>query len=492
MEKVLSIIVDGLIFIAQVLLLIGFHELGHLLAGKLVKVPIDKFSIGFGPAIVKWKWGPTVYQISILPLGGYVKFKGEDFDDPDGFYAFPYWRKTVATLGGVVFNFILATVAYLAIGLGFGVAVPSPTLDIIEGSALAESGFTTGDSVVAVNGQEVTTYGELLAYASTADTLEMKVARPGMRLIVELPPLGEDESMNLPSSLELSEILDTTLISYGLEPGDKIKAVNDVKVSSAEELSDFFPAKDTLKVLVHRPENTLTLRSTGEELGLAQPLSGPIVGRVAARAPAEEAGLEPGDKLIEADGFPINHWMDLKEVEAHADTGKMMNITWIRGQDTMSAAIKPVIMRFLGESYVGIGLIPYTPYRPVTFGEALWLPLKRTGQVTGAIVVALGKLVRRPKELKGIISVARYTSQLRRWGFDFILGMFASLSITLAIINLLPIPALDGGRILMFSIEAIRRKRFGKKAWTIAVNIGFIVVLALIAWTLVSDIFFPS
>jgi regulator of sigma E protease len=143
----------------------------------------------------------------------------------------------------------------------------------------------------------------------------------------------------------------------------------------------------------------------------------------------------------------------------------------------------------------GLGLLAYTPSRNLTFFEALWLPVRRTGEVSAQIVVALTRIIigkEKFTQLGGVISVARISSQIRQWGFDFILGLFASLSITLAIINLLPIPALDGGRILMFTIEKIRRKRFGKRAWTIAVNIGFIIVIALVALTLLNDIFFRS
>lgn len=492
MEKILSVIVDGLIFIVMLLLLIGFHELGHLLAGKLARVPIEKFSIGFGPAIVKWKAGSTTYQLSVLPLGGYVKFKGEDFDDPEGFYAYPYWRKSVATVGGVIFNLFLAVIAYLLMGLIFGVATPTATLDFPADSPLAEAGFVVGDSVVSVNNEEVTSFAEFFAYSSAKDSLDIEVARPEKRLVIAVPPSDPAASLVVPRSLKLDETLDTQLTRAGLQAGDSIVTIEGVEVTSVYELSALFPNTDTLRLRVVRPAELISLRTSGEAISSGEPLYGPVVGRVIKRTPAENAGIEKGDRILEADGKPINFWNDFAEVITTVDTATSVEIVWLHLEDTVRASIKPVEIRFFADRYTGIGVISYSPYRPVTFGEALWLPVKRTGQVTALIVLALGKLIRRPKEIKGLISIARYTSQLRRWGFDFLLGMFASLSVTLAIINLLPIPALDGGRILMFTIEKIRRRRFGKKAWTIALNIGFILVIALIVWTLVSDIFFPS
>ncbi|MBN2380847.1 site-2 protease family protein [candidate division WOR-3 bacterium] len=491
MEKVLSIVVDGLIFLAQILLLIGFHELGHLLAGKLAKVPIDKFSIGFGPAIVKWKGGSTTYQLSIIPLGGYVKFKGEDFDDPEGFYAYSYWRKSVATIGGVVFNFLLAMVAYLVMGLAFGVATPSARLVFPQDSGLSESGFEVGDSVVSVEGKEIATFFDLSAYSSE-DSLDVQVIRPVKQLLIDVPPSGLKRPAALPSGLKLVEPLDSSLLEAGLRMEDSILAINGVSVSSVGEIAEYFTDSETLRVRVLRPGKRIKLVTSGQAIADAEPLSGPVVGRVVKRTPAEDAGLKKGDRVIEVDGVPINFWNDFSEIVSNADTSRPIELVWLHQGDTVKALTKAVEMRFLTDKYVGIGVTAYIPNRPVTFLEALWLPVKRTGQVTANICIALVEIVRKPTQLKGVISVARYTSQFRRWGFDFILGMFASLSVTLAIINLLPIPALDGGRILMFTIEKIRRKQFGKKAWTIAVNIGFIVVIALIAWTLVSDIFFSA
>ncbi len=411
----MQIVFDILIFVAVLLLLIGFHEFGHLITGKLAKIPVEKFSIGFGPAIVKWKKKDTTYQLSVVPLGGYVKFKGEDFDDPEGFFAFPFGRKAITTAAGIIANFLLAVIIYFVIGLGWGVESPPAVLEFDESSPFAQTGFQPGDSVIAVNGKKITAISQFASMLSDKDTIDVTVIRSGERLALKLPPA---DSFNLNMRL---------------------------------------PA---------------------------------VIGRIIVRGPADRAGIKTGDRIIAVDEEPINTWNELLMAVKSADSTQALGFKWLHKGDTLSAAITPEKIKLTGD--YGIGVIVYVPTRPLTFAEVIWLPIRRTGEVTFQIFTLLGKLItgkESVRNLGGVILIANLSAQSRRWGLDHLLGLLAYLSISLAIINLLPIPALDGGRILMFAIEKISGKRFGKKTWTIAINIGFVLIIALLVLTVFNDVF---
>lgn len=411
----MQIVLDILIFVAVLLLLIGFHEFGHLITGKLAKIPVEKFSIGFGPAIVKWKIGETVYQLSVIPLGGFVKYRGDDFDDPEGFFAFPFGRKTLTTAGGIIANLILAVIIYFVIGLGWGVQVPPAVLEFDDDSKLAQAGFVPGDSVIAVNGEWVATISQFAVMLSDENTLDVTVIRGGKKLTLELPPA---DSFNFQMRLP------------------------------------------------------------------------PVIGRTETRGPADRAGISKGDRIIAVDERPINTWNELLAAVRSADSTQALDFAWIHRGDTVRASITPEKMKLTGD--YGIGVLVHVPTRPLTFLEAAWLPVRRTADVTVQIFTLLGRLItgkESARNLGGVILIANLSAQSRRWGLDHLLGLLAYLSISLAIINLFPIPALDGGRILMFAIEKISRRKLGKKAWTIAINIGFVMIIALLLLTVFNDIF---
>jgi len=411
MEKLLDILTIIVVF----LILVGFHEFGHLIAAKLARIPVERFSIGFGPAIVKWRMGETVYQLSVVPLGGYVKFKGEDFDDPEGFFAFPFGRKTAASAAGIVANFLLAVIIYFIIGAAYGVDAPPPVLEFDDNSVFAQAGFQPGDSVVAVNGRSVETFSQFSRYLSTHDTINVTVVRGSERVSLALPP---QDSFNVRMRLA------------------------------------------------------------------------PVVGRTVASGPADRAGLKRGDRILSVDGEPMESWSDVVAAVSRADSAQTLRFSWLHKGDTMTASLTPERIKLTGSR--GIGVLVEIPSRPLSAGEMLWLPLRRTGEVTAQIFVLLGRLItgkESARNLGGVILIANLSAQSRKWGLDHLLGLLAYLSISLGIINLFPIPALDGGRILMFGIEKIRRRRFGKKTWTIAINAGFLAIILLVGLTLFNDIF---
>lgn len=411
MQLSLDILVVVLVFVV----LIGFHEFGHLIAAKLAKIPVEKFSIGFGPAIIKWKKGETQYQLSVVPLGGYVKLKGEDFDDPEGFFSFPFGRKAITMGAGILANFALSIILYFIIGLGWGIESPKPVIDFPENSPLAKSGLEPGDSVVSVNGKQIKDYLDFARRLNAKDTVTVKIFRSGVEETFSIPP------------------------------------------------SDSF---------------------------IVEPRLAPVVGHVLSSTPAEKAGMKSGDRILTIDAKPIYSWSEMVSSVKTADTAKPLEFTWLHGTDTVVRKLKPEHSKITGSR--GIGVLVYVPTRPLSFGEALWLPLARTAHVTAQITTTIVKLIigkESVRNLGGPILIAQLSAQTRRMGFESLLGLIALLSISLAVINLVPIPLMDGGRILIFLIEKIIGRRFGKRVWTITTNIGVILVIALLGLSLFNDIF---
>lgn len=411
MQFSLDILVVILVFVT----LIGFHEFGHLLAAKLSKIPVEKFSIGFGPAIVKWKRGETEYQISAIPLGGYNKFRGEDFDDPEGFFSFPFGRKAITTAAGIIANLALSLVLYFIIGLGWGMESPHAILDFPKDSPMAGAGFVPGDSVMTVNGVKVKDYLEFAEKIEQEDKVNVSVFRNGTEYTLTLPK------------------------------------------------------SDSLKI---------------------EPMLAPVIGHVLTKTPADRAGMKSGDRVISIDSTPVSTWSQLVGMIKVADTSKVLEFVWFHKGDTIKAKIKPEHSKLTGSR--GIGVLVNIPTRPLTFGEVLWLPVQRTALVTAQTCAVIVKLIigkESVRNLGGPILIAQLSAQTRRMGFENLLGLIALLSISLAVINLVPIPLMDGGRILIFLIEKISRRRFGKKVWTITSNIGLILVIALLGLSLFNDIF---
>lgn len=410
----MNTILNILTFIALLLILIGFHEFAHLIVGKLSKIPVERFSIGFGPAIVKWKKKDTTYQLSVIPLGGYVKFKGEDFDDPEGFFAFPFGRKAITTAAGIIANLLLAVIVYFFIGIVYGIETPPAVLELPEGSSLTQAGFQAGDRVVTVDGKKVRDFYGFIDFIPNPDTLKVTVVRSDGRHDLLLPPSDRSE------------------VDYLVDA---------------------------------------------------------VVARVLLKGPADRAGIKPGDRIIAIDGKPVRYWHELVGAVSAADSGEALEFTWIHKSDTLRAGIVAEVMDTTGSPKVGV--VAALPSRALTFKEAIWLPLVRTGEVTARILVTVGRLFtgkESVKNLAGPVGIYQLTAQSLSLGFDALLSFLAFLSISLAILNLLPIPLFDGGRILMFTIEKISGRRLGKMVWTVATYIGVALIAALVILVFYNDI----
>ena len=422
-----------LIFIG---ILVLVHEFGHFIVAKAFGVKVEVFSVGFGPPLVQKRWGETVYQIALLPLGGYVKLYGESEDneetrkDPRSFYAKPPWQRILIAFGGPLFNLLFAVLAFWIVYLQ-PQKVPKYIFEppkvgyVYPNSLAAQVGLKEGDLIVEVNGKPVRSWKEL------NDLLQEYVGKE---------------------------------ITLKVKRGEKII---------------------TLKVKI--PYNALS-----QGLGLL-PYLPPVVGKVVENSPAAQVGLKPGDRIVAINGHPVKVWWEIaRYVEAYS--GQPLEITVERAGKLLKFTVVPQAVKLSnGKVRYVLGIVAPVEYVTVRLSpqEAFKKALERTyflsvltlkviwGLITGQVSV---------KTLGGPLAIAGFAGEAASLGLIAFISAMATLSVQLALFNLFPLPLLDGGLILLFLIEWIRGKPLPpsfKEWWA---KIGFALLVTFMLFIITQDL----
>jgi len=426
-------------FLVLVGFLIWFHELGHFLLAKLFGVRVEVFSVGFGPPILSKRFGETLYQIAVVPLGGFVKLYGEDksTSDPKAFSSKPNWQKILIALGGPLFNIAL-TVLLFAFVHKVGVEVPK---------YLKEP--------VVIGHVEKDSWGE----------------------------------------------------KAGLMPGDRILKVGDVRVDRWEDLrgailTNVLKGKRELGILVEREEERLLLKTvlpeieTGRERLGIHPSMEPVIGTVfenipgVGPSPAYQVGLKPGDRILAVNGKRVESWYEAVKLIRDSGDG-YVRLHLLRNDKTIVKELVPAKDPRTGMPVLGIAPKVETVKEMYPIGEALTLALEKTKELTVMTFKVLGGLITGDISLKtlgGPIAIAEFAGQAAQSGVLPFLSSMAFISLQLGIFNLLPLPVLDGGLILLFLIESLRRKplpdRF-KEYWQ---KVGFALIISLMVFVVINDL----
>ncbi len=424
-----------LAFLVLIGILVWVHEFGHFLFAKLFGVKVEVFSIGFGPPLIKKKLGETVYQIALLPLGGYVKLYGEEDsgevrNDPRSFYAKPPWQRILIAFGGPLFNFLFAVVVFWALFLR-PQEVPAyvlnpPVVERVEPNSIASKvGLKPGDRIVAVDGKEVRSWEELdkLLRWKVGNTVILTVERNGKRI---------DLKVNLG--------FDVLQRGIGIEP-----------------------------------------------------VLPPVVGEVLKGSPAEQVGLKPGDRIVAINGKRVKDWRDLVKL-IRENGGKPVILTVERNGKTFSLTVVPAVKKLPdGREIPYIGITPkiQTVERKLSPLEALKAAVDRTlflSYLTVKTIVGLLTGEVSVKTLGGPIAIADFAGKAAEAGLWTFLGAMGVLSVQLGLFNLLPLPMLDGGLILLFLIEWLIGRPLPRtfKEWWI--KIGFALILTFMIFIFIQDI----
>uniref|UniRef100_A0A7V3ZV62 Zinc metalloprotease n=1 Tax=candidate division WOR-3 bacterium TaxID=2052148 RepID=A0A7V3ZV62_UNCW3 len=407
MELLIVIIVIGI--------LITIHEIGHLITAKIYHMPVEKFSIGFGPVLLKRQIKETTYILSLIPLGGYIKLKGEESEEEDGFLAQPVKKKLMVIFMGPLANLILGFFLLFLLYFLFGIKYSPPIINY----ETKIGPFQKGDVLLFIN----------------KDTIN--------------------------SFEKAAEILNKNL-----------------------NKNTFFIVKRKNKIVNFYWIVNDSIRSL-------YPLILPILEKVKKGSPAEKAGLKPHDTIIAVNDTFISSWEELIE-KIRNSGGKRIKITYKRKGVFYANLIPQLVTADTASKKVPqIGVWVYLPRIKVNFFEAIYQAGIRTGYVSLQTLVILYKLITGKvsrKALGGPIMVAQLTYESLRWGWEYFLALFGLLAINLFIVNILPIPVLDGGRGLIFIIEHFMKRKLTKKELDVAITIGWVVIMLLIIFTFYNDL----
>lgn len=419
-----------LTFIFVLGVLVFVHELGHFLVAKKSGMKVEEFSLGYPPKAVGIKVGETEYCLSWVPLGGYVKIAGmADFGHEES--------------KGESWEF-----QSKPRWMQMSVMIAGPFMNFL--------------------------LGFLLLF--------------GLRMAA-----GEYDHLNNTRVGEVQEA--SPLHSAGLLPGDRILSVGNTPVADWEEMSAAFLANmgQTVVVAIERGQIqeiiTVDLTQTPESLGLG-PYMTTEVSATMPGAPAETIGLQSGDVITSVAGVPVTMWWEMsREISARPE--ETIEITWLRNRMDMSATITPQAQQ-AGEKTVGrIGIYPASKRTPIAMGKAF----VRSGEETIRLSTAIFGFVKRlvvgqesTKQLAGPVGIFQMVGQSAERGFSHVIWFMAMLSINLGVLNLLPIPMLDGGHLLILSIEAIARRDLSSRNKERLQQAGFFFLLGLIIYVTFNDI----
>jgi regulator of sigma E protease len=425
-------------FIVTIGILVLIHELGHFLAAKLFGIRVERFSIGFPPRAFGKKIGDTDYCISWIPIGGYVKVAGmvdESFDteslnrepQPWEFRSKPIWQRLIVMVGGVAMNVLLAIVIFWGIIFYRGKDVrPVTEIGLVaKQSPAAEVGLQTGDKIVAINGRSVTNWEEIEGFLYT-------------------------------------------------------------EVMAGDVLLEVQRGGNAVEVTIPQ---TLSARILEERFGIYPQGLATVITSVEPGKPAEGLGLQPRDILLSINDEPVSYGNVPEIVKRFA--GKEITIKWKRGEEVLSGTVVPTeegrIGVGLGAMYTGpIHNVRYSLFAALPEGikdawEMSWLNLKSIWQIfTGNMSLS--------KSVAGPIMIAQMATRSAEVGLLSFLGFMALLSMNLAIINLLPFPALDGGHIMFLLYEAVFRREIPNKVKIAIQQVGFVLLLVFMAFVLYNDI----
>ncbi len=534
-------------FIVLLGLLIFVHELGHYLMAVWNGVRVEVFSLGFGKKIWKYQRGYTTYCVSMIPLGGYVKMYGDqpgsDIPVADQKVSFTHktvWQRISIVLAGPLMNFLFAVLIF-AFLVGYGEDYRKARLgEVLPNSPAALAGLSSDDLILKAQGQSVETWDQLQDELdkNMGGNVSLTVLKSdGQQQTLEVPVVAKDNP-NILSSKKVVGVIEgveaysegtyvglqeiSPLWKVGMLPGDRIETVNgkvvrtwgelNLALSSIGESENItfgleryeipFESKTPQKLTVTLSRETFPGVLTLARLGLES--SELYLAALVKDSPAMRAGLKQGDRVTRIDGGEIRQWEEiLKAVSQYKGDSPMMFQVRREGE-TLDLPIKPQMTTQMSASGAEdkrftIGIRPFANIAmPETIRIASSNPwdmlvkgTERTLDVSYMILMSFKKLITAEissKNIGGIISIGQAASETFQMGLADFLRMMALVSVNLFILNLLPIPVLDGGHLVFYVVEALKGSPLSLKKMEVAQQIGIVLLMSLMVLSLFNDV----
>ncbi|ENV68548.1 RIP metalloprotease RseP [Acinetobacter towneri] len=443
------------IVVAAILLLgplIAIHEFGHYFVARKLGVKVLVYSIGFGPTILKWtsKKSGIQYQLSALPLGGYVKMldeREENVAEADLPYAFNRqhpWKRIAIVAAGPLINLIFAILLFWVLFLPAQEQLNTRVGKVLADTPAATAQMQAGDKITAIDGTPVTTW-EKLNFA-----LVDRVGETG-KIQVQAERAGEIKTFSLPIQNFLNDQSQSPLDVLGFTP--------------------------------YRPQIPA------------------IVSKLSEDGAAIRQGMQEGDQIVAIDGVKMNDWYDVVQV-VQASPEKLLKVDVLRNNQVQQLEVMPQGKRdnmgnvsgVLGvQSDPGKIVIPEDYKQTIQYSpsEALFMAVDKTGQLSSMILNSIVKMVRGLigfDNLSGPITIAKVAGQSAEMGWQTFISFMALMSVSLGILNLLPIPMLDGGHLVYYFIELIRGKPVSEQIQLVGLKIGMVLLGSMMLLALFNDI----
>jgi len=431
-------------FIVVLGFLVFAHESGHFVAAKLFGVRVLVYSFGFGKRLGGFRRGGTDYRLSLIPLGGYVRMAGDIPEDratlasplegadspatgaPDEFLSKPKWQRFIILFAGPFMNLVIA-IAFLA-GLAMH-GIPSTLIEPIvdeatPGKPAAIAGLTRGDRIVRVNGEPITDFEDLR-------------------------------------------------LAIGMNAGTKVRVE--------------YVRNGQTRVTTLTPERVDGEFGPVGRAGIA-PLLLPVIGSTAPGSPAEKAGLKFGDRIVAANGTPIEK-LDTFYRILEQTKGAPLTLDVARGNSTFRTTLGATKGFDREDPARGV----YAPVKVTKYalGPAISYSIDQNRRMLKYTVLTIGRLFRAEgsvKELSGPLSIARISGEMMRRGFREMIALMAMISLQLGFMNLLPIPVLDGGHIMVLIVEGIARRDLSLRVKERIQQVGFAALAALMIVVMYNDV----
>ncbi|MCF4175423.1 sigma E protease regulator RseP [Vibrio sp. McD22-P3] len=438
-------------FIVALGILVAVHEYGHFWVARKCGVYVEKFSIGFGKSI--WsKVGKdgTEYSISVIPLGGYVKMldsRVDEVSEADHKYAFdkkPLWKRTAIVGAGPAFNFFFAVFAYWLVFL-IGVPAVKPVIgEVTPHSIAAQAGLTSGMEFKSIDGT----------------------------------PTLDWESVNLGLVSHIGDNQMTVTVSSDSQIGTDKKLTIDLSGWNFNPETE--SAMGTLGFKPYTPEIKTTLTNVSED------------------GAGSAAGLQVGDTIISAGEQDISQWQQVVDV-IQANPNSPVTIQVLRDGERLTTTLTPGSRELRDGTVIGFaGIAPEIGEWPASYRfdlqygpvEAVGKAIAKTGQIIELTISMLKKLIVGDvglNNLSGPISIAKGAGTTADYGLVYFLGFLALISVNLGIINLVPLPMLDGGHLLFFAIEAVIRRPVPEKVQEMGYRVGGAIIFSLMLIAIFND-----
>ncbi|WP_308032848.1 RIP metalloprotease RseP [Neisseria cinerea] len=437
-----------LAFIFAILILVSLHEFGHYIVARLCGVKVVRFSVGFGKPFFSRKRGDTEWCLAPIPLGGYVKMvdtrEGEvaQADLPYAFDKQHPAKRIAIVAAGPMTNLALAVLLY-GLSFSFGVTEIRPYIGTVEPDTIAaRAGFQSGDRIQSVNSTPVEDWGS----AQTEIALNLEAGK----------------------------------VAVAVQTASGAQTVRTIDAAGTEEAGK--------------------IAKNQGYIGLMPFKISTVIGGVEKDSPADKAGLKTGDKLTAADGKPITSWQEWANLTRQSP-GRKIALTYERDGQARTADIRPDTVERSDKTLIGrVGLLPQSDkawdrqirrnYRPSVV-RAFGMGWEKTVSYSWTTVKFFGKLISgnaSASHISGPLTIADIAGQSAELGLQSYLEFLALVSISLGVLNLLPVPVLDGGHLVFYTAEWIRGKPLGERIQNIGLRFGLALMMLMMAIAFFNDI----